>query len=1038
MNHQKRKIKFVFLLFAAYLPAYSYSQEFNIDQIATNIRNGREYARDFPSNTVTIRHLKSNFLKLESDDPIKINLLIKGLEEANLLLKTGNLTTEQRIRAAEMAGTALRLLLQGWNYAGHLSLLDGLRVSYPNSTRSSFSATPDIQPPSSCLPTTEKAQQTVEITDLCIAKGFFEQGLSLVLNTLASRTLEQEQPRILVFDRQPLDRSRYSDGWFDKARVPQYTHYINYVKNEKGEPVPQVIPILTEGYQIGQMLQKYHQTVQTIAQREWSAASFVFGSQKRNQGTGNQNPDSIALRNQAVNTLYSSTHHAFLANLVFAAQISDQADQTGQFPYLKARFDTVKGNLENSRETIRQIRANLNPVLPVDEITASDDQIRDILNRIHSSFQSANSSYLKALESIEKQYSTSERIEQDNRILEGWASELEQLTGFYFGTGSNQLQTVDANDVRTRVRDIVSKKISDFNRRNAGEEITVDRVRTDSSRTNILDQRIKDLFKAVLKYNHQQIIFYVIEDSIDREKNKYETIRAIIENSSAFVNRKMDEITFLSQFGPVTLSYNQSFGLNSGSSFSVSTSYDPNALTTGRHQREIEHEKVKRELALLGVEHKDRIAQIYAQLSIEASALQILKYEVDSATNDLNKTMGDVDSLLDRINRFKLRSAKLWYNDPSVAAVPTVSEEIANQDQDDLVANLYRFGKMLETLWQEPFTNPVDCSPVHRLDIRYEQFNNLESIFKLGSVQLKDRDVRSSNLLAKLFLEALRDWDSRLRSCRNLITNRLQPVEISLRQDIKGWRDIQKSDQGWEVARDNSRIKKSNIKNFQRWLNENKKSFQSKPDQIGAIQSINRLRLQFPIEPLSFSYHVNNGTLLKANIIPRITNNPWNLRIKNVSFKIEKADSNPVFSINPGDITSVYLAQAGITYNFSASEICRNQNSELCPPPSIKELEKYVRYDASQLNLSGLGHYFMLRSSISGDGDDYRHGIEIENKMWSPYCSEWILEIITDKIPFIRIDQIHDILIKFEYSDGVPPPIEFDPKQIITLPETSN
>ena len=94
-----------------------------------------------------------------------------------------------------------------------------------------------------------------------------------------------------------------------------------------------------------------------------------------------------------------------------------------------------------------------------------------------------------------------------------------------------------------------------------------------------------------------------------------------------------------------------------------------------------------------------------------------------------------------------------------------------------------------------------------------------------------------------------------------------------------------------------------------------------------------------------------------------------------------------------------------------------------CPPPSIKELEKYVRYDASQLNLSGLGHYFMLRSSISGDGDDYRHGIEIENKMWSPYCSEWILEIITDKIPFIRIDQIHDILIKFEYSDGVPPPI---------------
>lgn len=178
------------------------------------------------------RKLQERFLKSENGLLLHINPLSKGLQGA-LWLEQLSRSDDERDQVAEAMGTALRLLLQGWNYAGHLALLDGLRVSYPNAS-SGLSPKMILDAPPSCFP--NLGRETVQINDLCMAQGFFEQGLRLVLNTLAAN---RTPAPLLVMDVKPLGErytieetdkegnkiKRRVDGWFNNDKVPQYTYY---------------------------------------------------------------------------------------------------------------------------------------------------------------------------------------------------------------------------------------------------------------------------------------------------------------------------------------------------------------------------------------------------------------------------------------------------------------------------------------------------------------------------------------------------------------------------------------------------------------------------------------------------------------------------------------------------------------------------------------------------------------------------------------------------------------------------------------------
>ena len=990
MNSQRWKICLFFLIFSSFNLAYGNTAE----DACKSLIDGQQYVGGFPIHDANPRNLRDRFLNFEQGQLSRIEQLNRGLNTAMELLNSSSLSENQRTKAAEVAGTSLRLLLQGWNYAGNLSLLDGLRVSYPNSASAMARSQPKLKPPLSCAP--NNINNNVQIDDLCVAQGFFEEGLRLVLDTLANRK-QQGSPSVLVLDRKPIPKNQNISGWFSSEHIPQYTYYI--IGNPSQQSAcdidvtsQRIIPILTEGYQVGQMLKKYQQTIQTIAQREWGAASFGPKSL--------QEDDRTTLRKQAVHTLYMSSHQAFLASLAFAAQTSDQAETTVQSPYREARLDIVKDNLDN-RDTIRRIREDKKPTLPVENIAVTDVIIENLIRNIKSSsaigsINRATTLYTEAKNYLRELGQAEIYQANDDNTRNEMVRKLQELAGIPVSLESlrtEQGRNKFIHDVKERIRLAFSE----------GREWQ------GGNFENHLDERLAEFVRADLRRQSKLAILQAIHDRVDAINQRAEKNNNIRQFTSEKIDRLNNMLGILNQMPTI--------------SFPSGASYDHFAYAKQDITRDMQraHERMAQQIDQANTD--EAIKSLQSDITIAMSELEELDYEVKQATRRLGQLLGTVENLMNELSRFNERVAQLWYNDPAVSIALSVAEEQANQAQDVLVANLYRLGKMVEYRWQEPFQNPISCRrttvPLGSTG-EYDNFLNLESVFAFGSVQADKRvsDTQPPHRLAEDFYEALKDWDKKLRECQKTNKPDSREVKVSLRKHIKGWHDFYQDQNGrWNEAhpKQNSRFYKKNLTRFHNWLSE-RGNFTEK------ATGKDRLRLIFSLDHQTKKHEIKGRTdkLASDSIIPILELNSWNYRLEMIEIMIQssrESSDNPVFGRNTNNAIT-HLAQDGITYNYTEAHRRLESTQELHRPWEIN-LANYVDYNQEDLSLSPSGQYFLFETNAYIDRFESPTNKEMI-LMWSPFCSKWILQIVSGEI---NIKSIEDILLKIKYSYGLPPEI---------------
>ena len=992
MNHRGWSISFAFLLLAGCLNfglAHGNTQELKLNQISQNIYDGQQYVGGFPLADPNPRGLRDRFLASKNGLLLYINPLSKGLQGA-LWLEQLSRSNGERDQADEAIGTALRLLLQGWNYAGNLALLDGLRVSYLNAN-SSLSSKILVAPPS-CFP--DLVKKTVQISDLCMAQGFFEQGLRLVLNTLANRTPAQSP--LLVMDAKPLLGERYMieetdkegnkikmkvAGWFDNDKVPQYTHYdvLGTINGKK--QIVKVVPILTEGYQIGQILQKYHQTVQTIAQREWGAASF---DKDMKENTRND------LRDQGVRTLYTSAHHAFLADLAFAAQTSDQPGPTEQSPYREARLNAVREATESSRETIRRIRGGKKPTLPIEDIVAQVVLINDKIKEIKDgngigSINRATMLHDETKKFLNDSLNASTIKVKDNEVRLDMISNLRDITGIQVSPESlreNGQQQQFIRSVQQRIRLAMEQgrdwKYGQFD--------------------NELDERLAEFVRVNLRRESKLVMLQGIREKLGVINQRATTARNIREQTSENIRALHATLGILNQMPTF--------------SFPGGVSYDHFAIPKEDVRNNMEAARDREAQRIDEANTEEMLQSLQIDIKEVMSGIDELDFEVKQATRRLQQLLGRVENLLNRLNNFEEQVAQLWYNDPTVISAVSIQEERANQAQDFLVANLYRLGKMLEFRWREPFSNPINCrgkSELLNANGAYNNFFDLEGVFALGSVQVGNRLSERPSQLAEDFYKALEAWDKKLQECRKSISPEEREVTVSLRQDIKGWRDIKQEPNGKWVqidTRSNNHVYQSNLERFHTWLRDNRI--------VKAGNNKDLLHLIFSMDHHTRKYEIKERTneLNKEQIIPHRDLNSWNYHVKTIEISIKSI--NGKYPLGSDRDAIAHIAQDGIIYNYSAAER-RRSSSQLDYPPWKINLENYVDYKYD-LSLSELGQYFLAETNAFVDSFGPLN-VSTRKLMWSPYCSKWILQIVSKEID---IDNIDDIELKIKYSYGVP------------------
>jgi hypothetical protein len=342
---------------------------------------------------------------------------------------------------------------------------------------------------------------------------------------------------------------------------------------------------------------------------------------------------------------------------------------------------------------------------------------------------------------------------------------------------------------------------------------------------------------------------------------------------------------------------------------------------------------------------------------------------------------------------------------------------------DAVVRNLYKLGKLLEMRWLEPFSNPIavpDGQPI-ALPSQYDNFWSLESVFALGSVNVKDAtgNVIAPWQLAKNFLGALMTWESQLAQVRSFDGD-LTPADISLRQDVYQFADF-KTVSGQLIPLDpNATSNPMGFAEDQAKIDENIRKFQNvllrngryMPD-LNGLPIPDRFRgfqIKFSLQP------DNRGRNGKDKLFGTIL--AWNYRIK--SFKLK------LISVGGKRITAqpslqFYFAQAGTTSNVEFFERPNGPGGSVRRYKTIN-LDNYVRYSKDSLGQTSSSSPYLRFAPFGIDSYVADSAIpttgQMQPQFWSPFTTEWLLEI--PPISDFSIESISDIYINLGLKSGQP------------------
>ena len=977
--HRAARFATVFVLLVAWTPPVNaQSFEAEIDQVEDHLIDARRYRGNWPGQSNDPRPVRRQFLGLDSrgEDCVpnaSSGHVLGAVVDEFVRLSWRATERDDRQRIDRLLNQAVQLTLQGWFLSGNVSLLEGLRVSYPTGDRGVSGPEYGADCEQSPYGSLEDEFDFLAVDDAMRARLLYGEGARVLLSSLQRKVFENRPVLVDVdIDPIPADLRPLADG-FDNQRHKQYTYYVDGGDDPNNENDDRIVPIQTQGHMMGNLLLKQGQATQTIGHRLWTAAYFGPGSVEEQRGK---------LIDGAVEQLQTGSHSQFLVSIALAATASDEAESTVDLHH-------ARNNVEQSRSAIRRIRNNEKPTLPIDEIMVGDRQVNALLRRINGrgsgSIDRAKRSYGIAENAIREYQESGQQVfnEEQNRQTE-FFDRLEFLTGLEIASAEEMRTEAGQREymgqVADRVRALMDDPDPDF-----------------GARENRLDEAIKQVL-----YHRQQVVGRKAE--VDSYVERIKIVEDELGNNVGAINEAETAITGAQLAASVanSVSVSVSAGWSTGAGFSagVTVTHNPGAVKAAEYQNDITRARNLQQTQFLRNAAASKVRNLLLDQDQAHHALKSQAILLRNAEDSVNNVLGDASRILEQLHEYDLATAELWYNDPTWSTEATRAEEQANNDLTSLIESLYELGRVLEMRWLEPFSNPVsvtDGEPV-ALDSDYALFSSLESVFSLPFVKVNSGQ-KPPYQLATDFLNALEQWDGLLRNHRQFEGD-LAPIEISLRQDVFGFADV--GGAGEEV----DRIRRRNRRLFQNMLIDNGLFLRDPETPKGFL-------LEFPL-----NYFQQGFTGGKLGMSPLFGTIPaWNERVRGLRVKIERIpEKNPVFE---APNVPIIFAQAGTieSIDFFERRVPRERRRL-----RRYNLDNYVHYNKSDLGLSGSSEFLIFSFASQTDYIDWSElpeAREMTHRSWSPYSSNWLLQF-TPTLPGFEIENVDDIIIEMSRDSGVP------------------
>ena len=586
-------------------------------------------------------------------------------------------------------------------------------------------------------------------------------------------------------------------------------------------------------------------------------------------------------------------------------------------PYEVAQIYHTRDNVKQARDTIRQIRANEKPSLPIDEIMAGDAQVNALLATLEDpaggpgSIARAEKSYENARRALFRVHESAEKIFREEKTRQNeFLHRLEKLTGepvFKSVYDGIPLETLRMAAGQADYMDLIAKRINALMESPEPNFGSIEN-RLDEAVKQVVFHRQEVLNKKKVLGSYPQRI-EIIEDTLGANNSAIKTAQRKITGKQLSIGIA-NSISITSTTG---------YSTTGGFFSSINATFNPSAIIAAELQNDTTRAQNLKEMEFLDNDAGARIRNLLLDQDLVHGELKSQLILLRHAEDAVNKILGDTQRILAQLRAYDSAVAKLWYNDPVWNIELTGAEAEANRDMASLVPYLYKLGRMLEIRWVEPFANPVSVThgePVS-LGSDFENFWGLESVFALPLVNVRDNPaLNSPPEQARNFLAALKTWDQKLRQLRNFEGD-LPVFEISLRQDVFGLADVKTVNGRIEPLNLNptdnpdyekdEAVRRQNIRRFQNILLNHGLYKPEKPDKPRGFL------LNF-----SLSYHDNGFTDDRlGNTRLFRTVNAWNYRLAAFKMRLLPLAGKNVF---PADSVGIYFAQAGIIENIDFME----------------------------------------------------------------------------------------------------------------------
>ena len=358
--------------------------------------------------------------------------------------------------------------------------------------------------------------------------------------------------------------------------------------------------------------------------------------------------------------------------------------------------------------------------------------------------------------------------------------------------------------------------------------------------------------------------------------------------------------------------------------------------------------------------------------------------DIDRSFNNVRQAQLRLDNLLARMDRLiedlahtRDTAADLYFQDPSFRIVVTDAMRRAESELDFAVDRLYRLAKTLEYEWTEPYRNPVTI-PINSFEDAslenplFDKFTQIDSLFFIrGADEAKD------------YLDALKDWDSKLRRINVTSVrgpNNSGPISaepISLREDILNLKP--NPDRGYTLD--------DSIRDFRNFLE--------------TTRTDNIFNTANPSVQFEFQTTIEDNRFFPA------TGSRWNMRLHSIG-----ADVFAESGFSDVQVAEIDLVQTGTV----------SLRRFFADPPFADDVMK-LTFNAPDLDRTAFAIAFPAKINGATGGRPPEEFVNFGLKGRPVAATNWVLKIDTESPTNDAIDfsRVKDIVIQFTYTYGNPP-----------------